>query len=124
VNSTTIEIDVDVVYIELESDPAVGRYVFAYTISIGNNTREAAQLMSRFWKITHASGKVEEVRGPGVVGEQPRIVPGESFRYTSAAVLDSPVGSMAGSYQFQNDDGSTFEIDIPAFSLCLPNVVH
>ena len=80
--------------------------------------------MNRYWRITDAEGKVEEVEGPGVVGKQPRIPPEQSFRYTSAAILQTPVGSMEGHYEFQRDSGESFLVPIPAFSLSQPNVVH
>jgi ApaG protein len=111
-------------YIEQESDPAESRYVFAYTITIRNDGEEAGQLLSRHWWVTDAQGDVQEVQGPGVVGQQPRIPPGESFQYTSAALLATPVGAMHGYYDFQLDDGKMFEVLIPAFSLYIPALVH
>lgn len=122
--SEGIEIQVEVRFIERESDPENSRFVFAYTITVGNESPEPAQLMNRYWRITNAEGQVEEVAGPGVVGKQPRIKPGEAFRYTSAAVLETPVGSMEGHYEFLRDSGETFQVAIPAFSLSQPNVVH
>jgi len=117
------EIGVEVRYIERESDPGEGRYVFAYTITIRNRGEHAAQLMSRYWRITNAEGRVEEVAGPGVVGKQPVIEPGEAFRYTSAAILETPVGSMEGYYEFRSETGR-FRVPIAPFSLSQPNVVH
>ena len=111
------DIDVDVRYIVRESDPDNRRYVFAYTITITNRSDETAQLMNRYWRITNAEGQVEEVEGPGVVGKQPVIEPGASFRYTSAAILETPVGSMEGHYEFRGD--GVFRVPIPAFSFCL-----
>lgn len=111
-------------YIEKESDPEANRYVFAYTITISNVGMKPAQLLNRHWIITNGDGERQEVRGKGVVGEQPRIPPGESFRYTSAAVLETAVGSMHGSYEFEGDEGNVFDVPIPAFSLSVPNVVH
>ena len=111
-------------YIEKESDPDNNRYVFAYTITIANHTHATAQLLNRHWLVTNGAGEVQEVAGPGVVGKQPHIAPGEAFRYTSAAVLETPVGSMAGHYEFQRPDGSLFEVAIPIFSLSVPNIVH
>jgi ApaG protein len=123
-SNSDIEIQVEVRFIERESEPDARRFVFAYTITVTNAGDEPAQLMNRYWRITDAEGKVEEVNGPGVVGKQPRIPPTESFRYTSAAVLTTPVGSMEGHYEFQRDSGETFLAPIPAFSLSQPNVVH
>ena len=119
-----IEVTVETRYIQRESAPEQDRYVFAYTITIANHSDEPARLLNRTWEITDASGEVEHVHGPGVVGRQPRIQPGEAFRYTSAAVLETPVGSMQGSYEFQRDDESCFDVSIPVFSLFMPNVVH
>ncbi len=126
VNEVTerLDIQVEVRYIERESDPEGGRFVFAYTISIGNSGVSAAQLLNRYWRITNAEGQVEEVAGPGVVGKQPRLEPGEVFRYTSAAIIETPVGSMEGHYEFVRDAGDPFRVPIPAFSLSQPNVVH
>ena len=122
--SSEFEIQVEVRYIERESDPEASRFVFAYTITITNVGAEAAQLLNRYWRITDAEGQVEEVEGPGVVGKQPRIPPEQSFRYTSAAILQTPVGSMEGHYEFQRDNGETFLVPISPFSLSQPNVVH
>jgi ApaG protein len=119
-----INIDVNTWFVEKESDTQARRYVFAYTITIENVGDEAGQLLNRHWYVTDGGGDVQEVQGPGVVGKQPRIVPGESFRYTSAAVLATPVGSMHGSYEFQRDNGALFDVPIQAFSLSVPNVVH
>lgn len=99
------------------SSPDEGRYVFAYTITIENQGVKPAQLMSRHWIITDADGKVQEVRGQGVVGEQPHLRPGESFQYTSGTILATPLGSMHGSYAMVGDDGTKLEVPIPAFSL-------
>lgn len=111
-------------YVEDQSNPALARYVFAYTITIENIGEAAAQLISRHWIITDANGKVEEVRGDGVVGEQPVLVPGETFRYTSGAVLETPLGTMHGSYQMVDQDGTQFDAPIPAFRLAVPNALH
>ena len=118
------EIDVEPRYIARESDPQAGRWVFAYTITIRNTGSAAAQLNNRHWVITNANGDRQEVRGRGVVGEEPHIEPGASFRYTSAAVLETPVGSMQGHYEFEADGGERFLVPIPAFSLSVPNLVH
>ena len=117
-------IEVETQFIERESDPARDRYVFAYTITISNRGDSSGQLLNRHWFVTNAQNDVQEVQGPGVVGEQPRIEPGQSFRYTSGAVLETPVGSMHGHYQFKRDDESLFDVPIPAFSLSVPNLVH
>jgi ApaG protein len=122
--SAGIGIEVEVRYVERESDPERARYLFAYTIVISNQGSAPAQLMNRHWYVTNAQGEVQEVQGPGVVGQQPRLEPGEAFRYTSAAVLETPVGSMHGHYEFRRDDGSRFRAPIAAFSLSVPNMVH
>jgi ApaG protein len=119
-----IQIDVETRFVEAESDPARDRYVFAYTITISNHGDSAGQLLNRHWYVTDAGNQVQEVQGAGVVGEQPRIEPGKAFRYTSAAVIETPVGSMHGHYEFQRDDQHLFEVPIPAFSLSVPNLVH
>lgn len=119
-----ISIDVQPRYIEAESDPDRRRFVFAYTITIANESSSPARLLNRRWLITDADGGVEEVNGAGVVGKQPRLEPGERFRYTSAAILKTPVGSMQGHYEFERDDGTLFLADIPAFSLSMPRIVH
>jgi ApaG protein len=111
-------------YLESQSLPDTGRYVFAYTITIRNNGLVPARLLARHWIITDANGKVQEVRGDGVVGEQPRLSPGEYFRYTSAAMIETPVGVMRGSYKLVSDEGESFEAEIPAFTLAVPRVLH
>jgi len=111
-------------YIAEQSDPANDNYVFAYTITIDNVGTVAAQLISRHWIITDAEGEVQEVRGLGVVGRQPLLQPGEKFVYTSGCQLDTPVGTMRGSYQFTAVDGKQFEADIPEFTLAVPHVLH
>lgn len=112
-----IRVTVESVYLAAQSAPARGRYVFAYTVEITNLGREPAQLVTRHWIITDGRGGVEEVRGDGVVGEQPRLGPGEQFQYTSGCVLATPIGTMHGSYRFHRDDGSSFDAAIGAFSL-------
>lgn len=110
-----------------QSKPREGYFVWAYTITIENSSDQTVRLVNRFWKITDANGRVQEVRGEGVVGEQPVLKPGESFEYTSGAPLATPSGFMAGSYQMESYDGKPFDIEIPAFSLDQPtqaNVVH
>ncbi len=103
-----------------QSSPQGKRYVFAYTVKIQNEGSTAAQLKTRHWIITDGNGKVEEVRGPGVVGQQPLLRPGEQFEYTSGCVLETPRGSMRGSYQMFRQDGSSFDAQIAPFSLALP----
>ena len=112
------------VYIADQSDPANDRYVFAYTITITNSGNVAAQLVSRHWVITDAADKIQEVRGKGVVGEQPHLRPGESFEYTSGSAIATPVGTMRGSYQMVADDGTPFDAAIPEFTLSMPRVLH
>ena len=119
-----IRIDATIDFVEAQSDPAADRYVFAYTITIANHGAVTAQLIDRHWIITDASGKVQEVRGEGVVGEQPVLAPGESFRYTSAAMIETPVGSMHGSYGMVDADGARFEATIAPFSLSRPRQLH
>ena len=122
--SQQINVDVDTLYIESESSPVNSQYVFAYTITITNTGTEAAQLMTRHWVITDANGHIEEVRGDGVVGEQPYLKPGEGFQYTSGAVLKTPVGTMSGSYQMVTDSGNNFDAEIPEFILSSPRTLH
>lgn len=107
-------------YLADQSSPRDDRYVFAYTITISNESTRTAQLRTRHWIITDARGEIEEVRGDGVVGEQPRLQPGQSFQYTSGCVLTTPIGTMQGSYRFWRDDGSYFDAEIAPFSLCSP----
>lgn len=116
-----IQITVEPNFLEKESEPAEDRYFWAYTIEIANLGEETVQLRSRFWKITDARGRVEEVRGPGVIGKQPVIKPGEKFRYTSGCPLPTSSGFMVGTYQMQTEDGEMFVVDIPAFSLDMPD---
>jgi ApaG protein len=107
-----------------QSDPDSDKYLFAYTIRIVNSGQTTAQLISRHWIITDANQHVEEVRGPGVVGEQPRLAPGEAFEYTSGCPLPTPFGSMRGSYQCVAEDGTAFEVPIPEFLLSVPRTLH
>lgn len=111
-------------YLEEQSLPEQSRYVFAYTITIRNEGTLPAKLLTRHWIITDSNGKIEEVRGEGVVGEQPYLRPGEGFQYTSGAVIETPVGSMRGSYQMRADDGVDFDADIPTFTLSVPRTLH
>jgi ApaG protein len=119
-----ISIQVRTVYIPEQSDPGSDRYVFAYTITIANEGTASAQLISRHWVITDAENQVQEVRGLGVVGEQPFLRPGESFEYTSGTSLGTPVGTMRGSYQMVAEDGQKFEAEIPEFTLSMPRILH
>jgi ApaG protein len=119
-----INIEVETNYLDDQSDPRDKRYVFAYTITIRNEGEVAAKLLTRHWIITDANGRVQEVRGPGVVGEQPYLKPGQGFRYSSGAILETPVGTMQGSYQMVADDGAKFEAPIPAFRLAMPGMLH
>jgi ApaG protein len=111
-------------YLEDQSDPSRSHYVFAYTITIRNTGRIAAQLISRHWVITDANDEVEEVRGLGVVGNQPLLQPGEQFEYTSGAALRTPQGTMKGEYFCVAEDGERFEAPIPEFVLSLPRTLH
>jgi ApaG protein len=115
-----IEVIVEPIYLEEQSDPTEDRYVWAYRVTIANRSDALVQLLSRYWRITDGMGRVEEVRGPGVVGEQPRLNPGDSYQYMSGCPLPTPSGIMVGSYTMRKGGGETFEIDIPAFSLDLP----
>ncbi len=117
VNNYSIKISAQSQYQPDQSTPEESRYVFAYTITIENQGSKPARLLDRHWIITDADGKVQEVRGEGVVGEQPHLEPGESFQYTSGAVLPTPLGSMYGSYGMVGDDGTRFAAKIPVFSL-------
>lgn len=107
-----------------QSSPTAGRYVFAYTITIENQGDKATRLLDRHWIITDADGQTQEVRGEGVVGEQPHLYPGERYQYTSGTVLPTPLGSMHGSYGMIDDDGVRFEASIPAFSLLSTTNIH
>ena len=111
-------------FIADQSDPASERYVFAYTISIENTGTVTAQLISRHWIITDGNSRVQEVRGLGVVGQQPLLKPGEKFEYTSGCQLDTPVGTMRGTYQMTAEDGTQFEAVIAEFTLSIPRVLH
>lgn len=119
-----LDIRVQTRFLDDQSQPADNRYVFAYTITIQNTGTVPARLISRHWLITDANGKVEEVSGEGVVGEQPWMRPGDSFEYTSGAVLETAVGTMRGSYQLLADDGTRFEAPIPQFTLSVPRTLH
>ncbi len=115
-----IEVMVEPFYLESHSEPAEGRYVWSYRVTVANHSDRTMQLESRYWNIVDANGTVEEVRGPGVVGEQPILNPGDSFQYSSGCPLRTPSGIMRGHYQMRDETGKTFEINIPAFSLDSP----
>ena len=119
-----ISIEVETNYLDDQSEPREQRYVFAYTITIRNEGEVPAKLLARHWIITDANGRVQEVKGEGVVGEQPYLKPGQGFRYSSGAVLETPVGTMQGSYQMVTDDGAQFEAPIAAFRLAMPGMLH
>jgi ApaG protein len=125
-DDSTCEIGIQVVtdYVDDQSEPSSDRYVFAYTITIKNNGEVPARLISRHWIITDANGKVQEVSGDGVVGEQPHLNPGEEFRYSSGAVLETPVGAMQGLYRMEADNGVNFDAPIAPFTLAVPGVLH
>ena len=111
-------------YVAEQSRPQDDHFVFAYHITVLNTGSVRSQLLARHWVITDGNGKVEEVRGEGVVGEQPRLEPGEAFTYTSGAVLQTAVGTMEGSYRMSGDDGTEFDAPIPPFTLAVPRTLH
>ncbi len=119
-----IKVEVETRYIEDQSNPEQNYYVFAYTITIQNKGRQNAKLLTRHWVITDSNSKIQEVRGDGVVGEQPLLKPGEQFVYTSGTMLETAVGTMKGSYQMLADDGSHFDAQIEEFVLSTPRVLH
>src|SRR5260370_18628401 len=119
-----IRVDVETSYLDEQSDPRESRYVFSYTITIRNEGQVPARLLTRHWVITDANGKVEEVRGDGVVGEQPYLKPGQGVRYSSGAVLETPVGSTQGSYQCVADNGSHCHAAVQPFRLAMPGILQ
>ncbi|MCZ6507153.1 MAG: Co2+/Mg2+ efflux protein ApaG [Acidobacteria bacterium] len=119
-----IRVRVDPQFDPQRSQPARGRWFFLYTVTIRNESSETVQLLTRHWVITDGTGRVEEVKGPGVVGEQPVLAPGEAFEYTSGCPLSVDVGKMEGSYQMVTEDGDLFDVDIAPFTLCETEVVH
>ncbi len=123
-NTYCIDVDVETQYIAEQSLPDQDHFVFAYTITISNSGEMPAQLLRRHWVITDANNKVQEVKGEGVVGEQPYLKPGEQYRYTSGTMLETPVGTMRGSYHMIADDGVEFDADIPSFTLSMPRILH
>lgn len=111
-------------YLQDQSIPESNQYVFAYTVLMENTGQIAAQLLSRHWVITDSDGKTEEVRGPGVVGEHPHLKPGDSYQYTSGAILKTPLGTMMGSYQMRDENGDLFDATIPTFTLSAEIIFH
>ncbi len=117
-----IEVTVDPYYLDEQSDPDDSRYVWGYTVVISNNSNVAVTLVNRYWHITDENGQVDEVSGPGVVGEQPHLKPRDSYEYSSGCPLDTPSGLMFGHYEMQAETGEVFTVDIPAFSLDSPGL--
>ena len=111
-------------FVEKDSDANQNRYIFAYTITIANTGKSKSQLLQRHWLLTDANGKIQEVHGDGVIGLQPQINTHESFRYTSSALLETPVGIMQGYYTFCDEEGDTFNAEIPRFTLSIPRTLH
>jgi ApaG protein len=120
-NTREIAVSVKPTYLEARSSPESSQYFWSYRVVIENRGRETVQLLSRHWMITNARGELNEVKGPGVVGEQPVLKPGESFEYTSGAPLNTPSGMMGGAYTMESESGERFDIEIPTFSLDSPN---
>ena len=120
----SIQVEVETQYVEEQSLPDQDHYVFAYTINIYNSGSVPAQLLNRHWIITDANNRIQEVKGEGVVGDQPHLKPGEQYRYTSGTMLETPVGTMRGSYQMRADDGVEFAAEIPTFTLSMPRTLH
>lgn len=123
-NDCGVEISARTKYLELQSEPAKNSYAFSYTITIVNQRDEPVRLLNRHWIITDQNNKVEEVKGKGVVGQQPVIQPGESFEYSSGTIIGSEIGDMRGSYTMENSAGEQFEAPIPLFVLAIPNMIH
>ena len=119
-----IAVSSEVSYVSSQSDPSANKFVFAYTIIISNRGNLSARLIDRHWIITDSNGKIEEVKGEGVIGETPDLKPGASFRYTSGSMLETPIGSMEGSYGMKAEDGTIFKDPIPLFTLSKPNSLH
>lgn len=120
----SIDVSVETQYIKEQSKPDSDFYVFSYTITITNNSHETAQLMTRHWVIIDSNSKKQEVRGDGVVGEQPILKPGESFVYTSGTMIETPVGTMQGSYGMMGENGNSFDAIVNEFILATPRVLH
>jgi ApaG protein len=119
-----IDIKVQPAFIAEQSDPEKNHYVFSYTVTIRNNGSTAAKLLTRHWIITDGDGLIQEVKGEGVIGEQPHLQPGEGFQYTSGTFMNTPYGTMHGSYQMISDSGEKFDVKIPSFQLAAPNTLH
>ena len=119
-----VPVEVETFYIAAQSDPAAERYVFAYTITIRNHSSDTVRLLRRYWLITDPNGQQTEVEGDGVVGEQPQLAPGSSYRYTSGAVLETPVGNMQGHYEMETLQQERFHAAIPLFRLAMPNILN
>ena len=126
VNDPVNKIDIKVLpaYIADQSDPVNNHFVFSYTVTIRNNGSKPARLLTRHWVITYGDGLVQEVKGDGVIGEQPYLQPGEDFQYTSGTFMSTPFGTMHGSYQMISDSGEKFDAEIPTFQLTVPNALH
>ncbi|GAB1263775.1 Co2+/Mg2+ efflux protein ApaG [Aurantivibrio infirmus] len=122
--SAPIEVTVKTTYIPEQSRPKENRYVYTYTITITNCGDQAAQLMNRHWIISDANEKIQEVQGEGVVGQQPRLAPGDNYTYTSGVILETQFGTMRGSYEMKTDLGDLFEAAVPAFALVPPQAIH
>ncbi|MDH5387016.1 MAG: Co2+/Mg2+ efflux protein ApaG [Gammaproteobacteria bacterium] len=123
-NTNNIFVEILPAYLAEQSDPSNDHYVFSYTVTIRNDGKNPARLLTRHWVITDGDGQVQEVRGEGVIGEQPYLSPGEDFKYTSGTFMNTPVGTMRGSYQMITDTGELFEANIPNFTLAVPNTLH
>ena len=123
-NNYNIQVTVNTQYIEAESNPSANRYIFSYTILIKNNGDTPAKLLDRHWIITDANNRIQEVKGKGVIGEQPHLKPGETFQYTSGTMLETPFGSMQASYKMIADDGQHFDAVIEPFSLAVPRILN
>jgi ApaG protein len=123
-STNKIRVEVETAYVDEQSDPNEHRFVFSYTITIRNEGEVPARLLTRHWIITDANGKVQEARGDGVVGEQPHLKPGQGFRYTSGAVIETPVGAMQGTYEMIDDAGQRFDAPIQPFRLAMPGILQ
>ena len=123
-DANKIYVEVLPTYIAEQSQPHNNHYVFTYTVTIHNEGNSPARLLTRHWVITDGDGLVQEVKGEGVIGEQPHIEPGKKFQYTSGTFMNTPVGTMHGSYKMITDSGETFDADIPHFTLAVPNILH
>ncbi|KAA1195286.1 Co2+/Mg2+ efflux protein ApaG [Photorhabdus heterorhabditis] len=124
INAPRVSIQVQSVYVESQSSPEQQRFVFAYTVTIRNLGREPVQLLNRYWLITNGDNHQTEVQGEGVVGKQPVIPPGTEYRYTSGAILETPLGTMEGHYKMADHHGDLFRVDIPVFRLAIPTLIN